>query len=208
MRLNGVLVKDLKGDTLLYSGQVRVNITDWFFFKDKIELKYIGLKDTYIHMFRTDSVWNYQFLADYFGSGDTSEKKTIQLFIRDFDASNLHLIKQDKWKGEDMELRLAGLSLDAEQLDLNRKTAIIHLLKITRPDFAIRNYNGNRPPLPADSTRIVNDPLHLRWNPAEWNIVVRHALIENGSFRDDKILDTTNSTVFDSYHMHFSSIQG
>ena len=43
MKLNGVLVKDQKGDTLLYSGQVRVNITDWFFFKDKIELKYIGL---------------------------------------------------------------------------------------------------------------------------------------------------------------------
>jgi hypothetical protein len=37
MKLNGVLVKDLKGDTLLYSGQVRVNITDWFYFKDKIE---------------------------------------------------------------------------------------------------------------------------------------------------------------------------
>ena len=123
MKLNGVLVKDLKGDTLLYSGQVRVNITDWFFFKDKIELKYIGLKGHLCTNVRTDSVWNYQFLADYFGSGDTSEKKTIQLFIRDFDASDLHLIKQDKWRGEDMELNLAGLSLDAEQLDLNRKTA-------------------------------------------------------------------------------------
>ncbi|MEJ0080038.1 MAG: hypothetical protein WDM78_03525 [Puia sp.] len=148
------------------------------------------------------------FWQDYFGSGDTSEKKTIQLFIRDFDASNLHLIKQDKWKGEDMEVNLAGLSLDAEQLDLNRKMAIIHLLKITRPDFAIRSYNGNRPPVAADTILVVNDPLHLRWNPAEWNIVVRHALIENGSFRDDKILDTTRSIVFDSYHMHFSSIQG
>ena len=39
MKLNGVLVKDQKGDTLLSSGQVRLNITDWFFFKDKIELK-------------------------------------------------------------------------------------------------------------------------------------------------------------------------
>ncbi len=47
MKLNGVLVKDQKGDTILYSGQVRVNITDWFFVKDKIELKYIGLTDTY-----------------------------------------------------------------------------------------------------------------------------------------------------------------
>lgn len=208
MRLNGVLVKDLKKDTLLYAGQIRVNITDWFFFKDKIELKYIGLKDAYVRMYRSDSVWNYQFLADYFGSSDSSEKKTIQLFIRDFDLSNLHLIKQDAWKGEDMELNLEALSLDAEQLDFHKKTAIIHLLKISGPDFSIRNYNGYRPIPKVDSSVAVNDPHHLRWNPAEWNILVRRAVIENGSFRDDKILDTTKSPVFDSYHMHFSAIQG
>ena len=207
MRLNGVLVKDLKGDTLLSSGQVRVNITDWFFFKDKIELKYIGLKDTYVHMFRSDSVWNYQFLADYFGSGDTSEKKTIQLFIRDLDIANLHLVKQDAWRGEDMELNLDALTIDAEQLDLSKKIAVIHLLRFTKPDFAVRSYNGNRPTPAADSSVVVNDPLHLRWNPAEWNILVRHAIIENGSFKDDKMLDKNVSAVFDSYHMHFSNIQ-
>jgi TamB, inner membrane protein subunit of TAM complex len=208
MRLNGVLVKDQKGDTLMSSAQVRVNITDWFFFKDKIELKYIGLSDTYLHLNRSDSIWNYQFLADYFGSGSSSEKKTIQLLVRDIDISKLHLVKQDAWRGEDMELNLGALTLDAEQMDLAHKTAVIHLLKFTKPDFSIRSYNGNRPNPAADSSSMVNDPLHLRWNPAEWNIVVRHAIIENGSFRDDKILDKNVSTVFDSYHMHFSDIQG
>ncbi len=203
----GVLVKDQKGDTLLSSGQVRVNITDWFFFKDKIELKYIGLKDTYIHFYRRDSVWNYQFLADYFGKGDTSEKKTIQLFIRDFDVSNLHLVKQDRWQGEDMDLNLGALSMDAEQLDLSHKMAVIHLLKITKPDFSIRKYNGNGPAPPADSSVIVNDPLNLRWNPAKWNITIRHAIIMKGSFSDDKILDKNISTAFDSHHIHFSDIQ-
>jgi hypothetical protein len=208
MRLNGVLVRDRKGDTLLYAGQVRVNITDWFFFKDKIELKYIGLKDTYVRFYRSDSVWNYQFLADYFGKGDTSEKKTIQLFIRDFDVANFHLVNQDGWQGEDMELKLGALSMDAEQLDLSHKTAVIHLLKFTNPDLTIRSYNGHRPVPPPDSTVALNDPLHLRWNPADWNIVIRHAAIENGSFRDDKILDKNISAAFDSYHMHFSDIQG
>jgi hypothetical protein len=208
MRLNKVLVKDQKGDTLLSAGQVRVNITDWFFFKDKIELKYIGLTDTYLHMRRNDSVWNYQFLADYFGAGPSTGKKTIELQIRDLDISRLHLIKQDGWRGEDMELDLGGLTLDAEQLDLSQKIAVIHLLKFTKPDFAIRSYNGRRPIPPPDSSVIKNDPMHLRWNPAGWNIVVRHAIIEKGSFRDDKILDTAVSTVFDSYHMYFSDIQG
>ena len=208
MKLNGVLVTDQTGDTLLSSGQVRVNITDWFFFKDKIELKYISLEDTYVHLYRKDSVWNYQFLADYFGSGSASEAKAIQLLFRDVDISKLHLVKQDAWRGEDMELNLGGLSLDAEQLDLKHKVAIIHLLKFTKPDFSIRNYNGKRPAPPADSTVVVNDPRHLRWNPGNWNITIRHAIIENGSFRDDKMLDKNVSAVFDSYHMHFSDIQG
>ncbi len=147
MKLNGVLVMDQRNDTLLYSGQVRVNITDWFFFKDKIELKYIGLTDTYVHMRRTDSVWNYQFLSDYFGAGPSANKKSIELQIRDLDISRLHLIKQDGWRGEDMELSLGGLTLDAEQFDLSRKMAIIHLLKFTKPDFSIRSYNGRRPEL-------------------------------------------------------------
>jgi hypothetical protein len=208
MKLNGVLVRDLKGDTLLSAGQIRVNITDWFFFKDKIELKYIGLDETYIHVHRSDSVWNYQFLADYFGAGPPGSKKTIQLELRDIDISKLHLLKEDGWGGEDMELYLGGLTLDAEQLNITRKTAIIHLLKFTKPDFAIRSYPGKQPASIRDTTVAKNDPLHLRWNPAEWNIVIRHALIENGSFRDDKIMDKTVSDVFDSYHMQFSDIQG
>ena len=142
MKLNSVLVRDQKGDTILYSGQVRVNITDWFFLKDKIELKYIGLTDTYLHLHRRDSVWNYQFLADYFASSDTTPKKTIQLQLRDLEISRLHLLKQDGWRGEDMELNLDGLSLDAEQLDVSRKIAVIHLLRFTKPDFAIRSYRG------------------------------------------------------------------
>ncbi|HEY6956891.1 MAG TPA: hypothetical protein VI385_16680, partial [Flavisolibacter sp.] len=43
MDLEGVLMEDQKHDTLLYAGLFQVRITDWFVFKDKAELKYIGL---------------------------------------------------------------------------------------------------------------------------------------------------------------------
>ena len=46
MNLEGVYIQDQnKKDTLLYAGKLSVNITDWFFFKDQIELKYIGLEN-------------------------------------------------------------------------------------------------------------------------------------------------------------------
>ena len=208
MKLNGVLVKDQQADTLLSAGQVRVNITDWFFFKDKIELKYIGLTDAFIHIHRSDSIWNYQFLADYFGTGDSTDKKSIELQIRDLEFSRLHLLKQDGWLGEDMEVDLGGLVLNAEQVDLNRKIAVIHLLKFTKPDFAIRSYTGKNREQAAITTVSLKNPKHLRWNTPGWNILVRRVVIENGSFRDDKILDKTVSSVFDSYHMHFTDIRG
>jgi hypothetical protein len=74
MHLEGTLVEDQQKDTLLYAGNLTVNITDWFFLKDNIELKYIALEDAVIHLQRSDSVWNYQFLADYFSSPKTKEK--------------------------------------------------------------------------------------------------------------------------------------
>ena len=79
MLVEGVLVKDRKKDTLLYAGTLKVNISDWFFLKDKPVLKYIGLKDAVINMNRSDSVWNYQFLVDYFSSPKSSGVLTDML---------------------------------------------------------------------------------------------------------------------------------
>ena len=75
MNLEGVLLEDQKKDTLLAAGIVQVRITDWFFLKDTAELKYIGLENAVIKLQRTDSVWNYSFLEDYFAAGPTTTKK-------------------------------------------------------------------------------------------------------------------------------------
>jgi hypothetical protein len=64
--IEGVFVGDKRKDTLLYAGQLKVRITDWFIFKDKADLKFIALEDAVIKLHRTDSIWNYQFLVDYF----------------------------------------------------------------------------------------------------------------------------------------------
>lgn len=205
--LRDVLVKDQKGDTLLYSGQVRLNITDWFFFKDKIELKYVGMDEAYIRISRSDTVWNYQFLADYFSGGSSGKKKPIDLQLGEIRITHLHLLKSDAWRGEDMELRMTAFSMEADTMDIAHKKAIIGSLYFTEPAFAIRNYTGNRPGPPPDTDEIFhNDPLHLRWNPGDWNIHVRHAVIDNGSFGDDKLSEKNISPHFDEYHIHFSEI--
>jgi len=48
MHLEGVLIEDRKGDTVLYAGDVKVRITDWFFFKKEADLKYIDDADIFL----------------------------------------------------------------------------------------------------------------------------------------------------------------
>lgn len=46
--INGLFVGDKKNDTILYAGSLNISITDWFFFKDKADIKHIGLTDAVI----------------------------------------------------------------------------------------------------------------------------------------------------------------
>src|ERR1700756_4937052 len=120
MLLDSTLVEDSKADTLLFAGTVKVNITDWWFFKDKAQLQYIGLENATIKLQRTDSVWNYQFLVDYFT--DTTLKqvkdtvKGLQLDLKEVELSHIHFLKGDAWRGEDMDLHLKGLRLYADTI--------------------------------------------------------------------------------------------
>jgi len=212
MMMDSTLVEDKNRDTLLFAGRVKVNITDWWFFKDKAQLKYIGLEDATIKLQRTDSVWNYQFLVDYFTSPPPTNpalKDTtpgLQLDIKQVDLSNIHFLKRDAWRGEDMELHLKALALDADTISFHEKIARINTLYFTKPDFILSNYDGRRPHPPIDTAAIVNDPLHLRLNPDEWDLTAHSITIKNGSFRHEEKADTVINKHFDGDHIFFSAV--
>ncbi len=215
MLLEGTLVEDTHKDTLLYAGAVKVNITDWWFFKEKAELHYIGLEDATVRLYRRDSVWNYQFLVDYFSSTATKEadknkkdtSKGMEMDLKELDLSRIHFLKKDEWRGEDMELRLNALQLDAQQINFSQKIARINTLSFTQPDFTLTNYDGRRPPVLNDTTEVyINDPLHLRLNPAGWDITAGKLTIRDGSFRNEKPADTHPNKHFDGDHIYFYAV--
>src|SRR5690606_18914005 len=82
MRLEGLLVEDRESDTLMYAGRMRVNITDWFFIRKNVELKFVGLEDAVIHLTRTDSVWNYNFLTDYFSRNPNTPRRERKIDLK------------------------------------------------------------------------------------------------------------------------------
>lgn len=212
MLLEGTLVKDQKKDTLLYAGLVRLNITDWFFFKENIELKYIRLEDAHIHLNRSDSIWNYHFIADYFSGPPkpAAEKKNISLNIRDLELENIHIVQRDEWRGEDLTAAIGSLSIEADSVDFNARILRLRSINLVKPSFTIFNYEGNRKRAPAaeEEEEYVNDPLRLRWNTGGWDATIHSLDIADGVFKTDAQDNRDPYPYFDGRHILFSSING
>ncbi|MGB8193248.1 MAG: hypothetical protein WCF67_15065 [Chitinophagaceae bacterium] len=213
MLLEGMLVQDRKKDTLLYAGTVEVRITDWFFFKDNIELKYIALKNAQINFERSDSVWNYQFLVDYFSGPKktNSNRKTIDYNFKVVDLENVSLVQKDGWLGQNQIIRIGSLKMDPEDVDLIKKVAHIKTLAVTRPEFFLYKYAGKKPRRDTSNdtvVTIVNDPAKLRWNSGDWDVQIDELTIDNGKFSNDQYTERKPYAHFDGQHIVFDNITG
>jgi TamB, inner membrane protein subunit of TAM complex len=211
LQLKGTLVKDLQKDTLLYAGELNVNITDWFFFKDKIELQHIGLNNAVIYAHRRDSVWNYQFLVDYFSAPASSKKsQPINLVIKTIDLQNIRLMQHDEWRGENLGLSLHQLYLETDEFNLTNRVIRIKNLLLDQPVFSIYNYDGKRPALGRRKSDTIpaNDKEKLRWNSGHWIFAVDDLTIKNGAFRNDVFTERKPYYYFDGAHFQFGAING
>lgn len=208
------MIEDQKKDTLLSAGKMQVRVTDWFFLKDKIVLKYIELGDAVIYLNRTDSVWNYQYLVDYFSGGSStgSGKKGVELDFKKIKLNNVSFLKKDEWRGEDMQLRLGSMDLDANEIDLYTKKIEINSIDFSDPVFSIKNYTGKRPA----TIKVINENEEiadeqkidslLKWNPESWSVHIGKIKIANGDFKNIKEIDGSYNDFFDGRNIDFGSI--
>ncbi|RYY40415.1 MAG: hypothetical protein EOO08_04585 [Chitinophagaceae bacterium] len=148
LNLEGVLLEDRKRDTLLSAGLVQVRVTDWFFLKDKAELEYIGLKDAVVRLNRTDSVWNYQYIVDYFDSPATGQKKEsgIDFALKKIRIQNLDLAQRDGWRGDDLYARVGWLDMDAKEISFSKGVVDIERLLLEDAVYHEFGYKGTRTP--------------------------------------------------------------
>ncbi|MGI8951781.1 MAG: translocation/assembly module TamB domain-containing protein [Chitinophagaceae bacterium] len=211
MNLEGTLIRDKQKDTLLYAGALRMRVTDWFFLKDKIDLTYIGLEDAIIKQQRKDSVWNYQFLVDYFSSKPSSKTskdsagKGIQLNVKKLDFKNVTFLNNDLWTGQRMIIKTGSLLLDADNVDFDKNIYKINEIELDNPFFSIQNFDGLNP----DTTSSIKKSFDtgLYFNAAGLTVLVDSIKITNGSFAQE-LLDSSKlePNVFNSTHLLFSKI--
>jgi hypothetical protein len=214
MAMDGLLVEDLKKDTLLYAGSAGVNITDWFFLKNKATLKYVALKDAVVNMKRTDSVWNYQFLVDYFGgSKDSSAKKKggIEFDIKIFQFKNIEFNQIDKWVGHNMKVAVKKLDLYADDVNFTKKQINLNTLTLDGPVFSQEDYTGLRPDSLVRKREVKPKiiPDLYKWNNEGWVLKVGSIAINNGMFVNEVETERLPFTDrFDGQHIRFSNITG
>jgi TamB, inner membrane protein subunit of TAM complex len=215
MSMEGALVMDHRNDTLLYAGKAKVSITDWFFLKDKITLEYVGLDDAIINVNRKDSVWNYQFLLDYFSgpkskSPDTS--KSVQLNLKDIQLNRVKVWQQDAWDGQDRLISLAKLTLVADSFDLNNNVVSIKSLLIDHPLYSEYNYHGSKPQyanISIASTSPVVAEDSLQWNTDAWRISIKNLQIKEGAIAiENQSKSAAEPHVFDPDRIVISSLNG
>lgn len=209
LNLENFLIRDQHKDTLLFAGKLRIRITDWFFIQDKADIKFIGLEDAVVHLNRTTKKWNYQYIIDHFSkSADTtkSAKQNIYFNLRKVDLKNVAFFQKDGWVGEDLTIKVGGLLLDANKMDVDKSKFSINTLLLQNPVFSIYDYDGLRPDSVRRRELREEKPTALRFNPGML-LRIDSVKIRNGLFSidSDTLLPVTH---FDGCHIKVTQING
>jgi hypothetical protein len=205
--LQGLFIEDQNHDTLLYAGEARLRVTDWFIFKDKPVFHYIGLKDAYAHLYRpaNSKVWNYDFIADAFSTGSKSSSpgKPFKFQLEKVWLENVRCHFDDAWVGEDMDVDVGTLAVDAKDLDFDKKVLDISQIAGKKVHVFIDEYTGGRPSS-EKTPSIAFDT--TPFNPDKWLVKVRSLELGSCVFRLEENHNIPTPHVFDENHLDIKNI--
>lgn len=142
--LSDLYVEDEKGDTLLYSHLIKVDLNFWDLLDKKIGLNSVTLETLTGHISRDlpNGKFNFSFIPDAFASKDTTTVKEPvdttaagwQFSIKNVSLKNIYFTFHDRSGGMNADLHLGTFETGFDKFDLDKK--IIHVgtvaLKNTR----------------------------------------------------------------------------
>jgi hypothetical protein len=154
--LEGLLIKDLKKDTLLYAGTATVNLDMMGLINSKIYFKSIGLSDIVakINRAENDTLFNYNFLITAFSdttkvvaAKKSSDKKT-NLAIDVVELQKIRLIYDDNYSGMYAAANFQQLQLTMDKLDIDQQIYKINSLAINgfTGKVMLRKETATKPP--------------------------------------------------------------
>jgi len=138
VRAKGIYIEDLDKDTLLYAGQLDVDINLLKILSNEVNLEEIGLKDAFIHLKQDqDSIFSYQFILDAFASEDTTtQPSSMVIRVGTVQLDNIRA-KADLLIGQN-ELALGSLRLKVKDMDLDSLSFHVRKLEVDQLNLTAR----------------------------------------------------------------------
>jgi hypothetical protein len=124
LSLQNVYFQDQSKDTLLYGGEIKVDISMFRLLKNEIQIQEIALNNILLKVKKLppDSVFNFQFIVNAFTGEQKkqSEKQdtaTLKMNIDRILVNNTHIIYKDAFSGNDMDMTIGHLDTKISTFD-------------------------------------------------------------------------------------------
>lgn len=124
LSLQNVFFEDQSKDTLLYGGEIKVDISMFKLIRSDIEIQEIALNDILLKVKRLppDSVFNFQFIADAFSSGQKKEPSkedtsALKMNIDQILINRTRIVYKDAVTGNDMNLAIGHFDTKISKFD-------------------------------------------------------------------------------------------
>lgn len=121
--LQNVFFEDQTKDTLLYGGEIKVNINMFKLLRHDIEIKEIALNNLVVEVKRLppDSVFNFQFIVNAFTSEQKStpskDTTAMKMNIDQILVNKTRIVYKDAFTGNDMDLTFGHLDTKISRFD-------------------------------------------------------------------------------------------
>ncbi len=210
--LEGLFIADQWQDTLLYAGEAQIKLTDWFFFKDKPELTFAGLKDAYINLYRKDSsaTWNYNFVLSAFSPGseeNTSEGSEMPHWnLKKIRLQHVRFHSVDSWVGNDLIAEVNRFDLAARDIDYEKKTINIRSVGGDGITIGLRDYKSAEGYISQRKKRDAPIVDTTPFNPGNWQINLEKLRLKNSRFFQEDPDTKPVAHEFDPWHIDITGI--
>ena len=200
--LDGLYLEDKKGDTLVYSKHLEVDVPIWpIITGGGIGVDNLEWSGVRANVYRADSLagFNYQFLIDAFAAPDTTattpaDTSSVALTLGSFDFSDIKLNYDDAVAGMQAALDLGSLSLEMKETDLENMRFVIGDARIanTRANYTLGKTQPETPPSDAPLPSISIADLELSSVSVNYESVP-DGMVANALINDFKLeLPTAN----------------
>ncbi|MBU3676878.1 MAG: hypothetical protein FGM54_06840, partial [Chitinophagaceae bacterium] len=222
LHIGGVYIEDQQHDTLAYVGRLSIRTNELLGLatnaSNKAIIHSLELNDVWVYMKRgaDSSRWNFDFIAEAFSSGSSSNKDTLttktpsknsnagpNIDLKQVDLARIHFFMDDAWRGEDYHVELEALQLKPKQFDLVHSHVAIASLLLDHPNILYRNYEGGKPDdLTPDDTTEWGTP----FNPDLFRFELNELTLNGASFQYENDTDKVRKGEFDEDHLRVKDI--